>query len=98
MLGARIIGFYAKFFNSAVTGLFHPGYFGILADSTSCEDAIFTAPNPFTSMTAEVFTGATVSQTQTISLTTAWGDCGYTYTISPAQAWLTQSSPSTNQI
>ena len=60
MLSARIIGFYAKFFNSA-TGYVPPGELGILADSTSCEDAIFTAPNPFTTMTVDIFTGATVS-------------------------------------
>ena len=66
MLDARIIGFSAKFGQSSMTTKLHPGYLGVISDSTSCEEAIFTAPNPFTTITVDIESGATVTQIQTI--------------------------------
>ena len=64
---------------------------GLITDNTSCETAIFSAPNPFSDMSVDIFTGATVSQTQTIQLSTVWGDCTYTVSVSPVEVWLTHS-------
>ena len=49
-------------------------------------------------MDVDVYFGSTDTQTQTIALGTAWGDCAYSYSISPAASWLTDSVPSPNQV
>ena len=49
-------------------------------------------------MTVDVFTGNTDTQTQTIALTTAWGDCAFSYSITPTVSWLSDSVPSTGQL
>ena len=80
MLTARLIGFQAKF--GIVWGVFAPTELGLITDTTSCEEGVFSV-NPFTDMTVDVFTGVTVSQTHNLELNTAWGRCAYTYLISP---------------
>ena len=95
MLGARLIGFETRFASprsnyptEAIMEL------GIITDTTSCEELVFTDPNPFSNMVADIGTGTMVSQTQTIGSDTAWGYCGYTTTVLPSETWLTYSSPS----
>ena len=61
MLPSRLIGFASKFYTSSRTSLPCPGFLSLVTDDTSCEEGIFTAPNPFTTLTADVFTGSTVS-------------------------------------
>ena len=63
LLDSRLIGFSAKFGYDSRTGCSAPSELGLYVDSTSCEEAVFTAPNPFTAMTVDVYTGATDSQT-----------------------------------
>ena len=63
IFGARLIGFSAKFGWDTDNLVHNPGELGLITDTTSCEEAEFTNPNPFTVMNADVFTGATVSQT-----------------------------------
>ena len=96
MLGARLIGFSFKFRPLAFSHVL-PGEVRLFTDATSCEEATFTAPNPFTAMRVYVNTGVTISQTQTLELTTVWGaDCGYSYSVSPAETWLSHSWSLTN--
>ena len=76
-----MIGAYVKFGTDAA-GV-PPAEIGIITDTTSCEVGLFTATNPFVDMTVDVYTGSLVSQTQTIELSTAWGNCGYSYSITP---------------
>ena len=61
MLDARLIGLSAKFGMHSASGSIQPGYLGLISDDDSCEEAIFTAPNPFTTMTVDISSGATVS-------------------------------------
>ena len=66
MLDARLIGASAKFgahTDPACLGAISVGDIGIIADTTSCEEGIFTAPNPFSNMNIDVFLGNSVSQT-----------------------------------
>ena len=97
-----MIGISAKFGPTNLdTSLILIGQLGVISDLTSCEEAIFTAPNPFTTMTVDVYTGATVTQMQTIYLSTLWGegDCAYTYSVNSAETWMSHSKLfSTNQI
>ena len=72
---------------------------GIITDSTSCEAAQFTAPNPFSTMTVDVYAGVAVTQTQTVELSTVWNEaCSYTLATSPAETWLTVSTPTATSI
>ena len=63
ILESRLIGLSAKFFRDFDIGMEAPGMMGIITDKTSCETAQFTAPNPFSSMTVDVYTGVPVTQT-----------------------------------
>ena len=58
MLDARLIGFSAKF-GPHNTNFINSGYLGLISDQTSCEGAIYSAPNPFTSMTIDFHIGTT---------------------------------------
>ena len=91
MVDARIVGFSAKFGEYSTSSSIQPGYLGVMSDTTSCEEAIFTVPNPFTAMTVDIHSGATVSQTRTIELNTVWGDCSYTYSVNSAETWMSHS-------
>ena len=100
ILSARVLGFSMKVRplggGDPIQYWTFPGEMGFYSDTTSCEEAIFTTPNPFTAMTFDIFTGVTASQTQTIELQTVWGDCAYTYSVSPAVAWLSHSVSAAN--
>ena len=61
MLDARIIGFSAKFGEDDRNSLMSPCYLGVIKDKNSCEEAIFTATNPFTTMVVDIHSGVTVS-------------------------------------
>ena len=88
----RIIGFSVKFGADFRNDLISPGYLGVIGDeNNTCEEAIFTAPNPFTTMTVDIHSGATISQARTIELSTLWGDCSYTYSVNSAETWLSHS-------
>ena len=57
MLNARLIGFSAKFYTwTGKSGgpQYVPGELGIITDTTSCEEGVFTAPNPFTTMSLDL--------------------------------------------
>ena len=54
-LDSRMIGISAKFGPTNLdTSLILIGQLGVISDSTSCEEAIFTASNPFTTMTVDI--------------------------------------------
>ena len=100
MLTSRLIGMSMKNFvrcNSSNCGV-SIGDLGFYIDSTNCEEALFTSPNPFTNMSVDVYTGSIVSQTHFVKLSTAWGDCSYTYVISHTATWLTSSKSTTDKI
>ena len=61
MLPSRLIGFASKFYTSSRTSLPTPGFLSLITDDSSCEEGVFTASNPFTTLMADVFTGSTVS-------------------------------------
>ena len=62
ILNSRLTGFSAKFGEfSRDTSLILPVYLGVFSDQTSCEEAVYSAPNPFTTMTVDVHTGTTVT-------------------------------------
>lgn len=98
MLPARLTGASVKFFISLGKGLFVNGYIGFVTDSTSCEEAVFSNPTPFADMSVDVYTGSIVSQTGVVQLSNAWGDCAYTYAISPSETWMSDSVPATNSV
>ena len=64
MLDARLIGFTAKFGTfigiDPTEGVVE---LGIITDTTSCEELVFTSPDPFTNMVADVGDGLQVTQT-----------------------------------
>ena len=98
MLEARLIGFSAKFGVETGVNKVSPGYMGLIEDSTSCEEAVFTAVDSFADMTIDISIGATVSQTQTIELSTAWGKCAYDIKFTPEETWLTGVTLGDDQI
>ena len=72
---------------------------GIITDQTSCETAQFTASGPFSSMTVDVYTGVSETYTNTVELSTVWGEaCLYTVDTSPIETWLTVSYPTATSI
>ena len=96
MINARLIGALAKFGDCSSYDI--PIEIGFITDTTSCEEGVFTTTNPFIDMTIDTYTGTMVSQTQTVELSTAWGNCGYSYSITSNEIWLSHSVPASNQI
>lgn len=66
MLTSRLVGMAAKNYVSILAAVPNGkvmGDLGFYIDSTSCEEGLFTSPNPFTNMSVDVFTGSIASQT-----------------------------------
>lgn len=98
MLSSRFIGLSVKFYEDYTTSFLAPSMMGIITDSTNCETAQFSALS-FSSMIVDVYTGATVTYTETVQLSTVWGEvCSYTLATSPGETWLAESTPSSTSI
>ena len=61
ILSGWLIGLSVKYFGDLDLGIEVPGAMGFITDSSSCETAQFTAPNPFISMILDVYIGATMT-------------------------------------
>ena len=61
----------------------------MIIDSTICEEAVYTSPNPLTNMVVDLSTGNTYTQTQYIDLTTPWKSCAFAApTLNPSPSWI----------